>query len=764
MIIPPKYNFRALVLTTLLIVVALPTSVFAVSEAQVDQLIRDNIKRLYDLEKTDNWESGDPAKDSQFTGRTALAVYALLSAGERPAETPKLAAAIAWLKTHPTTGIYALGLRAQVWLALAKGPDKTIRPLIRSEGLQLAEGARDKKYPDRFRGLYHYRVKDRTFDHSASQYGVLGMWAVQQAGFELPDAFWISVEKAWVKDQDRSGGWKYQQASSDRPVTLNMTAAGIATLFITQDMLRGNDGIRCRGNSINPPIDAAVKWMSEQLPDAMAHGKVDMYGLYGLERIGVASGLKYFGTVDWYQAGADRLIKQKSMWNYRGPDIGSSFGILFLEHGRAPVAINKLQYTLMDGNGKKIDTHWNQRPRDISNVVHFIGDQIERHLNWQIVNLDVNIADLHDAPVLYIGGNQPLIFSDEDKAKLKQYVEEGGLILGQADCGNSGFAGTFKRLGAELFPDAGEFRRLETDHPIYTRQQFLAQRWKSRPDLLGLSNGVRELMLLIPSTDPSKSWQLNDYRSRADSFQLMSDIFLYTTEGRDLRYKGDTYLVKADPATKTRATIDVARLMVGTNPDPEPAGWQRLANIMHNDDQVQLNVHAAPLEPGSLDGVRIAHLTGTGTLKLDEAQQHVLRDFVEGGGTLIVDAAGGNSPFGISIDDQLRATLGDKAEQLHEPLPTDHPLLAQFEYPQNRRLFRRFALKRLPSNLRSPQLRGITIDGRLAVIFSREDISGGLVGESVDGVIGYLPEASTALMRDVLLYVSGTKPLKKSGK
>ena len=41
-----------------------------------------------------------------------------------------------------------------------------------------------------------------------------------------------------------------------------MTAAGVATLFITQDYLHSDDGINCGGNITNPNIEAGLKWMA----------------------------------------------------------------------------------------------------------------------------------------------------------------------------------------------------------------------------------------------------------------------------------------------------------------------------------------------------------------------------------------------------------------------------------------------------------------------------------------------------------------------
>ena len=51
----------------------------------------------------------------------------------------------------------------------------------------------------------------------------------------------------------------------------------------------------------------------------------------------------------------------------------------------------------------------------------------------------------------------------------------------------------------------------------------------------------------------------------------------------------------------------------------------------------------------------------------------------------------------------------------------------------------------------------LEVGNRPAVFFSREDLSAGIVGEPVDGVVGYTPETATDLMRDLILYGSRVK-------
>ena len=98
--------------------------------------------------------------------------------------------------------------------------------------------------------------------------------------------------------------------------------------------------------------------------------------------------------------------------------------------------------------------------------------------------------------------------------------------------------------------------------------------------MLGLSNGVRELVLLCPAADPGKSWQKDDSRNEPTAFELGADICLYAVDKQNLRYKGQTYLVK--PTGSATSTLRVARLEVGDNWNPEPAGWWRMDAILRN--------------------------------------------------------------------------------------------------------------------------------------------------------------------------------------
>ena len=318
--------------------------------------------------------------------------------------------------------------------------------------------------------------------------------------------------------------------------------------------------------------------------------------------------------------------------------------------------MNKLQYQV-GGAGGKHDGAWNQRPRDAANFVRWAGHQSERFLNWQVVNLASPDEDLREAPILYIAGDhQGVTLSADDEARLKRFVEEGGLIVGNADCANPIFAQSFRKLGTRLFPYY-EFRQLPKDHLIF-HNQFDRANWTTQTFPRRPQQRSQELMILFAQDDPPRYWQTGACQTRPAMHELMFNIYSYVVDKQIPPHRGQWYAVTAN-ADKADRTIKVARLNYAGNWDPEPGGWRSAwPAFMHNVQKTDLSVDSVELGQGKLAGYSVAHLTGTDSFALDAAQQDELKKFVAGGGTLIVDSCGGSVPFAAAARTQLAAIWG----------------------------------------------------------------------------------------------------------
>jgi len=732
----------------------------AATPDEVQNSIDKAVQYLYAQEKSGNWEVKKKGKRTVYRvsdplgGTTVTAVYALLSAGEA-ADSPQLAPAIAYLQNSQSESVYTIGMRCQVWRLLL--PNDDIKAALRRDGQRLIQSIVADK------GMYDARIGTpyTPADYGSSQYGMLGVWAFAQEGMEVPTSYWQGVDKAWRAAQKADGSWNYSRTGKDKALTLPETAAGVATLFLAQDELSAGTSPSCKGNISDTEISNGLDWLGQNF-STVFNSKYQYYGLYALEELGAASGRKYFGSTDWYAQGADFLVrtqKEDGSWNANVGDTG--FAMLFLTHGRAPVGVNKLQY-FVTGADQPIEGNWNQRPRDLANFDRWIGKEVEldRLLNWQVVNLNAQAADLHDASILYITGDKALDLSSVDKQKLKTYIEQGGMILFNSDCGSSEFSTSVKKLAAELFPEIGEFRELPMDHCILKNEQFLGSQWQDPPTVLGLSNGVRELMVLLPKADASRAWQAQLSASHESLFELGADLLLYASDKQNIREKGDSYIVEASSRIKATRTLKVGRLKYKGMWNPEPGGWPQLAAVMHNRDQLDLDV--VPITLGTntdLTDYKIIDITGSQHIALDTNDWIQLHSFVENGGTLIVDAAGGSQKFNDDVKPQLQSTFFDSAAQLEQPLRPGHILYTQFGSKIDEVSYRNFARHVLTENLKAPRIRGMKSGSRIGVFYSAEDISAGLVGEPVDGIVGYSPESATALMEHMILYAeSGGQP------
>jgi hypothetical protein len=834
MLLKKRNCHRALLSLAALMAAQMPLPTTRAADTRtIVEAIKKGTEYLKSAEKDGNWElvqkpvGTEPfdVKSGQFTGRTALAAWAILSAGVDEKD-PSMASAIKFLEANPSLGVYTLGIREQVWSALDPAP--AVHEAMEKDTDLLLRGT--KTWDENSTGFYGYTINEpakENYDHSVSQFGVLGMWAAAQAGLNIPRQYWQMAALSWMSHQYPDGTWTYRYLAPEPADNhdVSMTAAGLATLLIVQDQFP-NAGSRdeidfsalrsfgtkqivavnsqrmqslwqSKGQKNQPSavaIDTGMKWLGDNFE--YFNGSKDIYyTLFGISRVGAASGQRFFGSVDWYQRGAEKILaNQHSDGSFNGNGDGddaipdTALALLFLERGIAPVMFNKLHYDLAARDGKPIPdaSHWNDRPRDANNVARWFGHSTEKFFNWQVVSLDNGVDALHDSPILYLSGDQVLNFSPADEDKLREFVEQGGLILGNAEDGREAFSNSFRKLGAHLFHQY-EFRELPANHPIFTSEQFQRSHWKSKPEIQSLGNGVRELMILIPRSDPARAWQAQQINEHPELHQLAANIYLYMADKQNLRYRTPSYIVRADPNIPAGKPMSVARLYYSGNWDPEPAGWRRVAAIAHNQNHLELSIEPVKIaettsdsddavhEPSArlamarvsaehlqraeteapaavLSNQPLAHLTGSVRFTLSPAQRAAIKQYVQNGGTLLVDAAAGSSAFKESAESELASIFGAEAKQLQQPLDLDKlansPIahaLAAITDPTYRHGTEAIIGK--PSGL---PLRGIVLNGRLAVIYSPLDLTEGMVGEPVDGIVGYSPDTATRIVEAIV--------------
>lgn len=233
-------------------------------------------------------------------------------------------------------------------------------------------------------GWYYTQVPPNTLgDTSITQYAMLGLWAIHRSGLDVPRDVWARCAKYFISTQRIGGGFSYHPSETRDPgpssSTPSMTAAGYGTALLTQLLLFGPDATpavaaaptlerkrfgvlqqlpdpeeeakkaaarRPTGNAsvgreaYKKMLPAAEQALSQFFEDGM-RGPHPIYFLYGCERAGAISGNPQIGEINWYEKGADFLVKRQERdgrWdlaaNYSA-EADTSFAILFLSRATA---------------------------------------------------------------------------------------------------------------------------------------------------------------------------------------------------------------------------------------------------------------------------------------------------------------------------------------------------------------------------------------------------------------------------------------------
>jgi hypothetical protein len=753
------------------------------TDEQIGQSIQDGVDYL--LKQFDNRTHtlrgrgfGD---DSYSAGMNALAVYALLQAGQAISD-PRLShrgeemrALIDAMKAIPMTGqhlTYARALRATC-LALFNRPEdfKTL-----SQDVDWLVGTTEGGAYS-YAGVYKPPAQRGNFtlpknggmgwDNSNAQYGLLGVWSGVEAEprIEVPLAYWKAVDRHWSTNQNNDGQWGYGFGGNGG--RLSMTCAGIASLFVAHEYIEPPLTTGTVGRDPFPPaLKKALTWFEQGNNSvSLRDGNWWGYALYGIERVGLASGFKHFGKHDWYRELADQAVRRQLADGSWGESVvDTSYALLFLARGRHPIMMNKLRF----------DGYWSNRPRDAANVARFAGRQLERPLNWQVVNVDNPWTDWTDSPILYIASHEAPKLTDEHVEKLRKFVEGGGMIFTHADAGSPAFDKWARELAAKLFKQY-EMKLVPETHPLWTTVFKVA----IRPQLFGVSNGSRLLMVHSPS-DIALKWQqrgdrvyegdkkgvnIEQKNNLLSNFHLAVNLFVYGAGKRDLRNRLESAWME-EPSARPIDTIHIGRIRHDGNWDPEPGAWRRYSNWFIRETGTKLEIDtlkASELRGDMVQTMPVVHITGTARANFSDADAKAVRDFVQAGGVVLIDSTGGLNAFDVDV----RATLLPKAfvGEIPRLIDTTHPVLnagqpGMADIAKAR--LRPYVVERMGSGIGTFQMivpkPDVPTQRPGAVIITSLDLTTGLLGANTWGVLGFDPAYSQALVKNVIFWTLDGTP------
>ncbi|MBI5723532.1 MAG: DUF4159 domain-containing protein [Planctomycetes bacterium] len=736
------------------------------TDQNIEKSITKAVEYIFSRQKDDGswppYEKGQPP--SQFIykeGPTAMSIYALVASGV-PAKDPRIAKALDWMvkPENQCDLIYSVAFRCMAWYTVNKQLDnKYMKQLSADTDLLIKAG------PD---GLYNYTCLARDVgDSSNSQYGLYGVWTGARAGIEINKDYWDKCLKRWIKAQNDDGGWGYylteRRGEGTRAASYGgMTVAGIASLFVCIDWLHMDKFIKCQVSSEIAAVKKGLDWMDKNFPQSLrAQPPYGFnYYFYGVERVGLASGYKYFGATDWYKAGASWLLNsQQPDGHWLDEQVhGTNYGLLFLIRGRLPVLINRLEY-----NGD-----WNNRPRALANFCRWSEKTFETESNWQIITLKSDVNEWHDAPILTITGSKDPKFSAEDIEKLRAFVHQGGMLFSITECGGTPFGTGMKNLYKKLFPRY-ELAACGRDHPLNT----LLYKSGAAARFSEISNGIRPLAI-HSDVDLPVSWQQYQVATAKSSFEAAANVVMYVTD-KQFRFRGSKVWPDQAPADRK---IKAARIRYAGNYDPEPLALERLSRLMAQSHKIQIDYDSAisasapalqgatpPASSMPITGIlttqltadiKLAFLTGTGGFKLPDDEKEALKKWADAGGLLVMDAAGGGKGFTDSAKELLAELYGPDALL---PMPMSSPIYQMKDMTIEKVRYRKTTRSRI-GGMTEPRLMSVQDIDKPKVILSAEDLTAGMVGYSSWGLDGYDAPSAFNIIRNIVVYVMMDKPVR----
>lgn len=171
---------------------------------------------------------------------------------------------------------------------------------------------------------------------------------------------------------------------------------------------------------------------------------------------------------------------------------------------------------------------------DAAGMTHLLAAVRERtniHVTAKERFVPLKYENIKDTPILHIRGHRPFSFSDEERAALRKYVENGGMIFGEDSHGP--FGTCFRKEMKKVFGSG--LKSLSKEHEIY-RSYYVFDEvpegdMGERYPLEGIQTEDGRVGVLFSRNDYGDSWEGTGAwvqgRNREAAFEMGVNIYTY---------------------------------------------------------------------------------------------------------------------------------------------------------------------------------------------------------------------------------------------
>lgn len=421
--------------------------------------------------------------------------------------------------------------------------------------------------------------------------------------------------------------------------------------------------------------------------------------------------------------------------------------------------------TFSDTSLKKAGASWETTIIDIEKWVNFTNDQLGQRYRFVGTDFSKFSYDPTELPIVYFTGWKPMPHLDEGTiARLRQYLMDGGTWVIHSNCGRPEFNNSFREEVRRIFPDR-EMAAIPTDHPLFQSYHKITQMrvrkdkdpWKTIPPLIETVNiGTRAAVIFSP-IDLSCGWDADAnpieggvLYHQHDALKLGANITTYCLAEYQYGRFFDHQKVYHQADDKSRDQLVLGQLVHNGDWDATPHGLPNLLKTIDTSTTLNVQFKRVPVDPEKADlfSYPVIYVSGQRAFKFSDAAVKRLREFLDNGGTLVVDCVIGSSEFDKAFRDAMKKIYPERAMKA---LAADHAMMS---FVHDCRKVKLAPLgKQLLPGVNSPTLEAIEVDGTLRVIYSPLSLSAGWEQLPRAYDKGYADEDSLKLGVNVLMYV-----------
>ena len=377
---------------------------------------------------------------------------------------------------------------------------------------------------------------------------------------------------------------------------------------------------------------------------------------------------------------------------------------------------------------------WMTDPADVMTLLEWTNQKLG--INYRAIESDFAhfSYDPRELPALLFAGHNKFTLTDEIRQKLGRYVADGGTILADACCGWKDFADCFRKEMEIIFPGR-PLRKMLPEEPVFSAYYKLGQftykkgdgsTYSEAPCLESIDFGCRSGVIFSPC-DLTCGWDGHEHPRGLrvvidEARQVGANLVTYILGSYQLGRFLSTTKVYYEATAPARDDFIFAQLIHEGDWDPDPSAVHNL--LKHARDNSTLDVkfkrENVKLKDPKAATYPLLYMTGHREFAWNAEEVGRLQRYLKAGGLLLADACCGRLSFDMGFRREIAKVFpGQKLEKL----PLDHPFyhshydIGTVEYtPRVREDF---------GPLDAPELEGITIDGKLAVVYSKFDIGNG---------------------------------------